>query len=196
MRLVPVLLSAVLLAPSLALAQTDTDAKKPAPRAPSAPQADGARSPTFRSEIGGEVVIGERAPDFELDGSDGRTTRLSRLRGDWVLLVFGSRKEELAGLGKIVSESREIGMQVVGVTHEKTYFLRAWSGKEKIPFLVLADETCEVSATFGLYDSDRRTITSGFVLLDRDGIVRLALLGRRLPDQEIFELSRFTITGS
>jgi peroxiredoxin Q/BCP len=183
------------LVPALALAQDEGTGRNPPPAPPSGPPRD-ARSPTFNSEIGGQVVIGERAPDFELDGSDGRKTRLAQLRGDWVLLVFGGRKEELADLTKVVEESRTMGLRIVGIVHEKTYFLRGWAERSRLPFLMLADDTKEIAATYGLYDSERRTIASGFVLLDRDGVVRLALLGQKLPADQILRLARYTMTGS
>ena len=91
-------LSAVMLLPALTLAQTDGKEGKMRPP----PDASaGVHSPIARSHIAGEVAIGERAPNFELDGSDGRPLKLSKLRGDWVLMVFGSRKEELTPLVSI-----------------------------------------------------------------------------------------------
>jgi len=38
-------------------------------------------------------------------------------------------------------------------------------------------------------------VSRRFVLLDRDGVVRMALLGQRLPPEDILRLIRFGITG-
>jgi hypothetical protein len=62
---------------------------------------------------------GDMAPDFELDGSQGRAVRLSSLRGDWIALVFSDRLETLPALAGIQSDLRKLGVRVVGVCREK-----------------------------------------------------------------------------
>ncbi len=58
-----------------------------------------------------------------------------------------------------------------------------------------ADWAGEVSAMYGLYDSERSMISPGFVLVDRDGIVRMALLGQNVPPDQIAALVRFAVSG-
>ena len=56
--------------------------------------------------ISGQVFLGERAPDFELDGPDGRSVKLSRLRGDWVVLAFADRAKGLTTLRDLETKLR------------------------------------------------------------------------------------------
>lgn len=192
MKAAVILLAALVAFPAAAPAQSDT---KTPPRPSTPSTSPPPATPMPRTHIAGEVVIGERAPDFELDASNGKPLKLSTLRGDWVLLAFGPRKEDVAALSPLVKECREMGVQVVGVCDEKAYFLEAFHKKEKLPMLLLADPTKEVSAMYGLYDAERYTTGRGFVILDRQGVVRTALLGQSLPPQETLHMVQFTVRG-
>jgi len=177
--------------PSQALAQKE---ERPAtPPQVSAPP-EGGPAPT-RVRIRGEIVIGDRAPDFELDASTGRPLRLATLRGDWVLLVFDSRKEDVAAMRRVNDDLRTLGVKPVGICDEKAYHLVSFAKRESFPYPLLADPTGEISAVYGLFDGERSTTGPGFVLLDREGIVRMALLGQRFPAEDVLHLVRFTTTG-
>jgi peroxiredoxin Q/BCP len=193
MKAAVILIVAWLALPGAARGQS---AAKPGPPPPSGTPSQTkapAGAPRARAHIAGEVVIGELAPDFELDASNGKPLKLSSLRGDWVVLAFGPRKEDVSVLAPIVGECRTLGVLVVGVCDEKAYFLEAHHKKENLPFLLLADPTKEVSSMYGLYDAERYTVGRGFVILDRTGIVRMALLGQSIPPGDILELARFTV---
>jgi peroxiredoxin Q/BCP len=191
MKAAVILLAALAALPPAAAAQE----KKPPTPPPTAPTTPAPQAPMARVHIAGEVVIGERAPDFELDASNGKALRLSSLRGDWVLLAFGPRKEDVASLAPIVDRCRTLGVKVVGVCDEKAYFLEAFHKKERLKMLLLADPTKEVSSMYGLYDSERYTVGRGLMVIDRQGIVRTALLGQSLPASEVLALVRFSVTG-
>jgi len=187
------ILCCVLAVPASALAQSDT---RPVPATPPPAQDAGPTVPHTKLHVSGEVYIGERAPDFELDASNGHSLLLSSTRGDWVLLVFDDRKESLHDLKAKADEARSLGVKMIGVCDEKAYVLKGWADREQMPFLLLADPTGEISAMYGLYDGERSTTGPGFVLVDRGGIVRMALLGQRLPADDILRLARFAVTGS
>ncbi|MCU0256139.1 MAG: peroxiredoxin family protein [Vicinamibacterales bacterium] len=185
-----IVLSALLLllpVPALAQEPTKTGPESAASGKP------GETGQPLTARAAGEVGIGERAPDFELDGSFGKPVKLSSLRGDWVMLSFGSRKEELLPLGEIAGEAGKLGMKLVGVCDEKAFFLVGMQQKTPSPVLLLADDLGEVAQMHGLFENVRRTILPGYILLDRQGIVRMAFLGVRLPPDEILRLSRFAI---
>ena len=151
-------------------------------------------SPTH-VHISGEVAIGDLAPDFVLDASNARPLKLSSTRGDWIVLVFDERKESLRDLRDQVDTLRAFGARILGVAHEKSYALESWSQREKLPFLGLADPTGVIGSMYGLFDGVHSTMDPGFLLIDRDGVVRMALLGQRLPPDDITRLARFVIKG-
>jgi peroxiredoxin len=153
------------------------------------------RPVTGQLRVSGQVYIGERAPDFELSDTRGRPLKLSRFRGNWVVLTFTERREALVALRSIRAEMLDLGADLVAVCADKPQALRTLVDRDSIDFQVLSDPTREISAIYGLFDSAHSEILPGFLVLDRDGIVRLALLGQALPPSQIADLARFTISG-
>jgi peroxiredoxin len=111
-----------------------------------------------------------------------------------VLLAFADRKEDLAPLANIHTSLRRQGVQILGVCNEKAHNLRSFAAREKTPFLLLADVTGDVSAMYGVYDYITQTTLPGFLVLDREGDVRLSLLGSQLPAAEVERLVEFVLT--
>jgi len=186
-----VLAAATALAPA-ALAQSDS---KSAPPPPPSSTSGGSSTPQARVHVYGQVYIGDRAPDFTLDGADGKIVRPSRLRGDWVVIVFADRKEKAAPLATIHDVMRTLGVRILAVCKEKAHSLQSYATRQKLPFLLGADWNGEVSAMYGMYDYERSMISPGFVLVDRDGIVRMALQGHNLPPEQIAALVRYAVVG-
>jgi len=167
--------------------------KSPPPQ-PGAEREASARNPHAQLGIAGWVSIGDLAPDFELDGSRGARVQLSRLRGDWLLLVFNERRDQVVGLRAIENDMRVLGVRIVSVCHEKARTLDTYARRDSVP-LMLADVTGEVSTMYGLYDSPRRQTVPGFFVLDREGFVRIAFSGKLLPPDEIARLTHFAVTN-
>ena len=190
--LVMVLALALALGPARTLAQETRTPQRPAPT-PTPQTAE--PSPHTGATVTGQVFVGERAPDFELDGSKGQPVKLSRLRGDWVLLVFADRKEDLAPLRESWADLRPLGIQPVGVCNEKARTLEIYNARNPLPFPLLADVTGEISAMYGLYDHAHSSTRPGFLVLDREGVVRMAVLGQQLPVGDITRLAQYAITG-
>ncbi|MEO5617058.1 MAG: peroxiredoxin family protein [Candidatus Eisenbacteria bacterium] len=148
-------------------------------------------SPQYESRISGEAAVGERAPDFELDGSQGKPVRLSSYRGQWVVLAFGDRKETVAPMAEVAASLESAGIRLLGVCNEKSYFLGSYARQKRFPFPLLADVTREISDMYGLYDSRERFVLPGFIMIDPRGTVRFALLGHSLPAEDVARLARY-----
>jgi len=175
-----------------ATTQAQENPKSPPPVNPD--RAAATHNPHGQLGATGKVFIGDQAPDFELDGSRGAPVKLSRLRGDWLLLVFADRRDQVVPLRSIQDDLRDLGVRIVAVCHEKARTLDNYAARDSVP-LMLADVTGEVCAEFGLWNSARRETVPGFMVLDRDGIVRIAFSGHLLPPDEISRLTRFAVTG-
>lgn len=187
-------ISAMLVLALACMAQAQDD-----PKTPPRPMPPGGESntgpPRSKVRIYGRVYVGDPAPDFSLWGSRDRELRLSSLRGGWVLLSFGSSRQELAELRSIQNELRELGVTILGVCSDKPQTLRAFAERDSVPFEMLCDPTGEISAIYGLYDQPRRSILPGFLVLDRQGVVRLAILGQAVPPTQLGPLVRFGVLG-
>ncbi len=183
-------LLALLCASALALAQGEP--KTPTIKPQSTEQSSNV--PLGQLRVSGHVYVGEPAPDFELTSSAGRQVSLSRLKGDWVLLSFADDRKAFAGLRELHEGLKELGVVLLGICKDKPQALRPFVQREGITFELVADATGEISAIYGLYDVARSASRPGFVVVDRNGIVRLALQGQA-PPKEVLELTRFTIVG-
>src|SRR5438552_13595072 len=137
----------VALAPAAAGAQDKV--RIPVPR--DTPRGAAITPQTF-VEASARVYPGDLAPDFELDGSQGRPVKLSSLRGDWIALVFSDRIDPVPSLKVIDMDLRRLGARIVVICREKASRANATAPHDPLPFLVLADVTGQVGAPFGLRD--------------------------------------------
>lgn len=179
----------VMCGPAAAL-QDPTSDKTPPPRPPSNTKAS-VPATRGKAPIIGSVYIGDPAPDFVLDGSSGVEEQLSKHRGQWVLLVFGDRYRDLRGLDTLDTEAHKLDAHTIGVCHEKQQTLTSQCARDHVNLLLLADVTGEVAAVYGLYDWREAKIEPGFFVIDPQGMVRLAIIGRVFPADQMLELLRF-----
>jgi peroxiredoxin len=153
-----------------------------------------APDPFSRSRINGHVMVGDPAPDFDLTSSAGGDVVLSRLRGEWLLLRFADDRQELANLGGMKDDLDRIGVRMVAICGDKPQTLHAFVERRALPYEILSDATGEVSAIYGFYDPATLSGRTGLVIVDRRGIVRMALQGGAPADQ-VVELARFTVSA-
>ncbi len=196
MRRVLFLLVAVIALAGTARAQDPIDRKpEPIPAPAPVPQ-NPAINPAGESPVESDVWVGEKAPDFELDGSQGAQVRLSDLEGHWALIMFDDSREKLAGLKAIAADLDKLGVRPYGVCRESTPALQSFTRQQKLAYPLLSDLTGEISQLYGMYDEDNEVIMPGFVLLDPKGIVRLTLNGQSLHAPEILQLVRHSLVGA
>ena len=181
---------AALVVGGAAWAQTDL---KPRPTATPSPtvQHPQSRTSAGRERVSSRVAVGERAPDFELDQLDGKPMRLSRQRGDWVMLVFVERRESLQVVEPIARALTTKGVRTMAVCFDKGYVLARHLAGRELPYTALADPTGDIIALYGLMDGDEPQ--PGFVLINPRGEVRLALLGHSLPGMDAAQLVEYSV---
>jgi peroxiredoxin Q/BCP len=190
LRLAAALLGCALSAP-IAWAQGE-----PKERPSTPPPADAqARVPRARLRAGTALTVGDPAPDFELADPDGHPIRLLQLRGAPVLLCFADRKEDFLPLRDAVDSLRAAHVQVVGVSRQQPQSLHRFAEHDRFAITLLADGTGDVASLYGLYDSLHSAVLPGFLVLDRDGVVLLAVLGRTLPPDQIVGITRYVLTS-
>jgi peroxiredoxin len=133
------------------------------------------------------LAVGEPAPGFTLRDQNGGDVSLADFAGRKnVLLVFypaafsGICTGELCGirddLGAFVSDH----VQVLALSCDSIFSLRAWADKEGYFFPLLSDfwPHGEVARAYGVLNEDRGTATRGTFLVDREGLVRWALVNQ------------------
>lgn len=122
------------------------------------------------------------SPDFRLPlvdrfGAQGKTLRLSSLRGRVVVLVFwaswdrGSRATHIP-LTKLMNKHGYRGLEVIAVSSESTKGLKKFLAKNSVPFKVVRDPVGHTRSRLF-----RAPSLPAVVVIDRRGIIRHAGLG-------------------
>ena len=143
-----------------------------------------------------EVSVGDKAPDFQLEGSLGSPVRLVDLKGHWSVLVFDELRTRLGRLAAVDDSIRALGARQYGICPDGIGALKTYAGREGLPFPLLSDPTGQVSRRFGLYDETNEVVQSGLVLVDPQGTIRASFEGPSLHPDDVLRLARHTIAGS
>ncbi|SFB59155.1 Peroxiredoxin [Amycolatopsis marina] len=129
------------------------------------------------------VEVGTQAPDFTLKDYNKQDVTLSSFRGDKpVLLVFypfafsGICQGELCQLRDEFAEYSDQGVQVLGVSVDTPFSLKAWAEQQGYQFPLLSDfwPHGEVAQAYGVFNEQAGLANRGTFLIDKDGVVRFA----------------------
>jgi peroxiredoxin len=129
------------------------------------------------------VEVGVEAPDFTLRDQNNQQVTLSSFRGDkHVLLVFypfafsGICHGELCQLRDELADYTSSSVQVLGVSVDHVFALKAWAVEEGYTFPLLSDfwPHGEVAKKYQVFNADRGMAVRGTFLIDRGGILRFA----------------------
>jgi peroxiredoxin len=127
------------------------------------------------------VEVGQLAPDFELKDQHGTPVRLSGFRGNKnVVLVFyplafsGVCSGELAAMRDEFPEASREDVELLTVSVDSRYALRAWSDAEHFGFSLLSDFWPHggTARSYGVFDENMGIATRGTFIIDKDGVVR------------------------
>ena len=105
------------------------------------------------------VESGSIAPDFSLDGSDGKKHSLKEFAGRYLVLYFYPRDDtpgctiEARGFNSRLAELRGMGAEVVGVSSDSYGSHCKFSSKYGLGFLLLSDPSHKVIREYGAYGS-------------------------------------------
>lgn len=129
------------------------------------------------------VEVGSQAPDFTLNDYNKQQITLSSFRGEKpVLLVFypfafsGTCQGELCQLRDEFADYEGEGVQVLGVSVDTPFSLKAWAEQQGYQFPLLSDfwPHGEVAKTYGVFNDNAGLANRGTFLIDKDGVVRFA----------------------
>ena len=127
------------------------------------------------------LVVGDQAPDLTLKDQNNQKWTLSELRGDRnVLLVFyplafsGICTGELDHLRDHLTEFADV--EVVAVSVDSVFTLRAWSDQRGYDFPLLSDfwPHGTVAQAYGVFNDKTGFANRGTFVVDMDGIIRFA----------------------
>ncbi|SDH35466.1 Peroxiredoxin [Lentzea fradiae] len=129
------------------------------------------------------VVVGSEAPDFTLKDYNKQPVTLSSFRGEKnVLVVFypfafsGTCRGELCQLRDELAEYSDRDVQVLGVSVDTPFALKAWAQQEGYQFPLLSDfwPHGAVAQAYGVFNEAAGMAVRGTFLVDLTGVVRFA----------------------
>jgi mycoredoxin-dependent peroxiredoxin len=138
---------------------------------------------TQPAEAAGVIAVGQSAPDFTLPDLNRNPVSLSDFRGRRaVLLVFypfafsGICTGELSQVRDRLEDFQNDTVQILAISSDPTYALRAWAAAEGFAFPLLSDfwPHGEVANRYGVFNGAAGMPLRGTFLIDREGVVTFA----------------------
>ncbi len=127
------------------------------------------------------LEIGDQAPDFTLKDQNNQDRTLSEFHGDrHVLVVFypfafsGICTGELDKLREDIAEYQDSNVQVLGVSVDSVFALKAWSEQQGYDFPLLSDfwPHGKVAQAYGVFNDTAGLANRATFLVDIDGVIR------------------------
>jgi peroxiredoxin (alkyl hydroperoxide reductase subunit C) len=127
--------------------------------------------------------VGTEAPDFTLKDQNNQEVALSSFRGDRsVLVVFypfafsGICTGELCAVRDDLGSFQNTDVQILAISVDHPYTLKAWSDAQGYEFPLLADfwPHGKVAEDYGVFNAKAGFALRGTFLVDKTGTVRFA----------------------
>ena len=129
------------------------------------------------------VEVGSKAPDFTLVNQDRENVTLSQElgKGNVVLAFFpgafsGTCTKEFCNFRDTMSNFRSVGANVLGISTDTFFALKAWDDQQKLGFPLLSDYNKEVITTYGVVNPDmiglRNIAKRSVFVIDGTGVIR------------------------
>ena len=128
------------------------------------------------------LSVGDVAPDFSLPDQDRQVVSLAELRGRPVLVVFypfafsGICTGELCQLRDELTTYTDAGVQVVAISTDPVFSLKAFKAQEGLEFPLLSDfwPHGATAQAYGVFNDKAGMALRGTFLVDADGTVAFA----------------------
>ena len=125
--------------------------------------------------------MGERAPDFALQGTTGEV-RLSDLLASGPVVVAFYQEDDTPGCRTQLTAFRddydllgELGGRLVAISTDPLASHHTFAERLSAPFPLLADEGGAVARAYGVYDEEARRAHRAVFVVGPDGTVRLSI---------------------
>ena len=128
------------------------------------------------------IDVGMQAPDFTLVNQDRQTVTLSDYRGAPVVLAFFPAafssvcQKELCTFRDSMGRLGQAKAQVLGISVDTFFTLKAFQDQQKLPFPLLSDFNKQAIRDYGVYNEDmiglKGIAKRAVFVIDKDGVVR------------------------
>ncbi len=145
------------------------------------------------------ISLNSDAPDFELDGSDGRKHSLAEFRGKYLVLYFYPKDgtpgctTEACGFRDLSAEIRKLGAEIVGISKDPIESHGRFGKKYRLNFLLLSDPESRAIKAYDAYGGQgifgMSTLRKTYII-DREGKIVKAY-DKVNPDGHAAEILEF-----
>ncbi|HVE49854.1 MAG TPA: redoxin domain-containing protein [Casimicrobiaceae bacterium] len=125
------------------------------------------------------LELGKAAPDFTLEDTAGQKVSLSQFRGQKLVLiefigaVFAPTcSANVHERGLDYQKFKDLNVQIIGISSENRFALKAFSDSVKTPFPLLSDRYLEAIKSYGVLAPDKVRALRAYFLVDQKGILR------------------------
>ena len=104
------------------------------------------------------LKIGNKAPDFELNDSEGKKLKLYNFKGKKIVLYFYPRDDtpgctkEACNFRDNIEGLKKLNVEVLGISNDDKTSHKKFSEKYNLPFRLLCDIDKKVSKDYGVYE--------------------------------------------
>ena len=143
-----------------------------------------------------EIRSGDPAPDFTLRDQFGQHVTLSEFRGKKAVAIFfypfafsGVCTGELSGIRDRLDEFLTFDTEILAISCDPIYSLRAFSDADGLNFPLLSDfwPHAEVTRAYDVFDDDRGCPRRSSFLVDREGTVRWTVHNEKSEARDLDE---------
>ena len=130
------------------------------------------------------LSLGDSAPDFTLRDQFGQDITLSSFRGRKAVVVLfypyafsGVCTGEMAGIRDRLDEFMTFDTEVLAISCDPVYSLRAFADQDGLNFPLLSDfwPHGEVSRAYGVFDAKKGCPRRSSYVIDKEGLIRWSL---------------------
>jgi peroxiredoxin Q/BCP len=103
------------------------------------------------------LAEGDKAPDFSMPASGGRTASLAGLKGKPFLLYFYPKADtpgctkQACGMQEALPQLGRLGLEVIGVSPDKIKPIEKFAEKFSLTFPLASDESTAVAQAYGVW---------------------------------------------
>src|SRR6202008_3364677 len=143
------------------------------------------------------IEVAAKAPDFTLTDQDRQPVTLSALRGRPVVLAFFPAAfssvctKELCTLRDSLTSLNHAEAQVLGISVDTPFALKAFHDAERLTFPLLSDFNKQVIREYGVFNEDmiglKGIAKRSVFVIDKDGVIRYSEVlddARHEPDYQ------------
>jgi alkyl hydroperoxide reductase subunit AhpC len=142
------------------------------------------------------MKVGEEAPEFELEGTNGRFS-LSKNKGKWTVLFFYPLDftyvcpTEVTAFSKAAKEFEKELAEVYGISVDSVAAHKAWIEKlGGLNYPLLSDINKEVSRKYGVLLEKEGIALRGLFIIDPDGILQYMVVHNNNVGRSVQETLR------